>query len=198
MWPPAVTGESPGRLIGQLKGEIPLIVAVRSEFVRSALARNRGSNTSGSRSGRHNPNSTSGSLVQLGGSPVTPAGSPRPQCVGSPMLVSARRESAVAIGDRTGSGTRHRDLVDLLTRLDAGSEPRAPMTPLPADSIWDEIGVVGQAGDGLRVRCPIWTETGRSGLAIEIIVDPEPGSGWNGIVSACLKVRRQATGGVTL
>jgi hypothetical protein len=51
------------------------------------------------------------------------------------------------------------------------ANPGAPMTPLPAGSIWDEIGVVGQAGDGLRVRCPIWTETGRSGLAIEIIVE---------------------------
>jgi hypothetical protein len=47
----------------------------------------------------------------------------------------------------------------------------APMTPLPAGSIWDEIRVVGQVGDGLRVRCPIWTQTGRSGLAMEIIVE---------------------------
>jgi hypothetical protein len=77
------------------------------------------------------------------------------------------------------------------------ANPGASMTPLPAGSTWDEIGVVGQAGDGLRVGCPIWTETGRSELAIQIIVDPEPGSGWNGIVSACLKVRRQAAGGVT-
>jgi hypothetical protein len=47
----------------------------------------------------------------------------------------------------------------------------APMTPLPAGSIWDEIRVVSQVGDGLRVRCPIWTQTGRSGLAMEIIVE---------------------------
>ena len=51
------------------------------------------------------------------------------------------------------------------------SERRCAMTPLPAGSIWDEIRVVSQVGDGLRVRCPIWTETGRSGLAIEIIVE---------------------------
>lgn len=47
----------------------------------------------------------------------------------------------------------------------------APMTPLPAGSIWDEIRVIGHVGDGLRVRCPTWTETGRSGLAMEMIVE---------------------------
>jgi hypothetical protein len=48
----------------------------------------------------------------------------------------------------------------------------APMTPLPAGSIWDEIRIVSQVDDGLRLRCPIWTESGRSGLAMEIEVEP--------------------------
>lgn len=95
------------------------------------------------------------------------------------------REDALVLGrvgtfsNLLGSGAVQscRNLVDqrgvdpAAIRAAVEANAGAPMTPLPAGSIWDEIRVVSQVGDGLRVRCPIWTETGRSGLAIEIIVD---------------------------